>query len=399
MALDLTTASNVLKEFYLPRLREQLNDKLSPVYAQLEKSSQMVEGEQVVLSIHTSRTVATGARAEGGILPTPGNQGYQKVRTDLAYLYGRVQFTGPVIRRAKTDKGAFVNAATREMERLAIDLKHDLNRQIFNASNEALIVASGVPTGQVIPVAGATPEQYRSLIIGMVVDIGTAVDPVAGANSVTITAVDQTAETVTVTGTVTSVVNGHFFRKEDNFGNEITGLREIVSSGDTLFTVDGSAVPVWNSYVNENGGTPRVPTEILLETALDEIAIASGMAPKMAAGPHDVVRNYGAQLTSQKRFNDTTELKGGYSGVTISSGEATVGLVSDRFAPAGTIWMLNPDYLTFNEASDWEWMDEDGAVLNRRPDMDAYEATMFKYCELTTDQRNAHGRVDDLSGA
>jgi hypothetical protein len=47
--------------------------------------------------------------------------------------------------------------------------------------------------------------------------------------------------------------------------------------------------------------------------------------------------------------------------------------------------------------SDWEWMQEDGSVLNRVANKDAYEATMFIYHQLTTDQRNAHGVIEDLT--
>lgn len=47
--------------------------------------------------------------------------------------------------------------------------------------------------------------------------------------------------------------------------------------------------------------------------------------------------------------------------------------------------------------SDWEFMDEDGSVLSRVGGVDAYEATLFKYHELTTDMRNAHGIITDLT--
>jgi hypothetical protein len=48
---------------------------------------------------------------------------------------------------------------------------------------------------------------------------------------------------------------------------------------------------------------------------------------------------------------------------------------------------------------DWEFLVEDGAVLNRVPNQDAYEATLFLYSELGTDGRNAHAKIADLTEA
>ena len=396
--LDLAAANGVLKEFYLPRLRMQLNDELSPMFSMLEKSTQNVEGEEVVFSIHTGRNPGTGSRTELADLPTAGTQKYAKVRTDLKYHYGEIQFTGQVIKRAKSDQGSFINAASNEMERLGLDLKHVMNRQLFNDAEASLAVVASV-AGQVITLDAPGPEQLRSFVVGMPVDIGDSVDPVVGADSVVVTAVDRAAGTITVTGSVVGVLAGHFVRMEDSFGAEITGLEAIINEQDVLFGIDGATEAVWNSFVDDNGGTLRAPTELLMERAIDEIAIACGMVPSMACAPHDVVRNYGAQLTSQKRYNDTRQLQGGFEGLDIATGSGSLTLVADRFAPANTIWIANPDHLVFNEASDWEWMDEDGAVLERVPSKDAYHATMFKYCELTTDKRNSHGRINDVSGA
>lgn len=402
--LDLAAASNVMKDMYLPRLRMQLNDQLSPMFSQLEQSSQNVEGNQVVGSAHTGRNPSSGTRAEYADLPTIGRQGYEKFITDLSYHYGRAGFTGQTIRRARTDIGAFVNATSQELDRLVTDLKQMLNRQIFNDKEGYIIQASGNHTSNVIPVAGATREQYISLVIGMELDIGPAGNPKSIADGVVLTAVDRTAETITVTGTLGTIVSGHYIRIHDSYDDtnnrtyESTGLQEIVNEQDTLFNIDGSSVTPWNAYVNDNGGTNRAPTELLFETAMDEVSIESGKSVDVAVAPHDVVRNYASALAGQKRFIDNVELKGGFSALPISTGDQTVGLLSDRFCPGNTAFLVCTEHLVWNKASDWEWMDEDGAVLSRIANKDAYEATMFSYCELTTDRRNTHARINDLTG-
>ena len=182
-------------------------------------------------------------------------------------------------------------------------------------------------------------------------------------------------------------------------GNEITGLDEIINNSGSLFNIDPSTYTVWKSYVDDNSGTNRTLTDNIMMKALDEIKIASGAVPKLAISSFDVIRAYTAQLNSQKRFVNTQELKGGQTGIEVSSGASTVALMGDRFCTENTVYLPNTDYLTFHQAADWEFMQEDGSVLNRVSGYDAYEATLFTYRELATDRRNAHGRINDITQA
>jgi hypothetical protein len=90
------------------------------------------------------------------------------------------------------------------------------------------------------------------------------------------------------------------------------------------------------------------------------------------------------------------ELKGGWKALSVAAGGGDIPLMWDRDAPNNRAYCLDRSHLKQHQASDWEWMDEDGAVLSRVPGEDAYGATMFKYHELTTDKRNAHTVILDL---
>ena len=72
-------------------------------------------------------------------------------------------------------------------------------------------------------------------------------------------------------------------------------------------------------------------------------------------------------------------------------------LVPERYAPAKTLTAVNTKCLTFNENASWEWMDLDGAALRKLPNVDAYEGTLFLYSDLTTDRRNVHGRIENIT--
>ena len=401
MALTLTTADAALKEFYLPAAREQLNNEMM-MLTQIQKNSKDVEGRRAVLSLHVTRNSGVGARAEGGTLPTAGNQGYIEERVTLKNNYGRIQLNGQVIRAMKSDAGSFVRALDSETKGLMTDLKRDVNRQCYN-NVEGTIAQCGTTGGSAtVQLAADTPESVmRFFEVGMKVDIGTLASPRADVDGEAIISVDRVNKTITVTSSITTNSSDYVTRagSKSAAGSsaELLGLQAIVTDSGTLYNVNPTNYPVWKSTVSSNSGTNRAATDNLFANVLDDVYLECGKSPNFIVTSHGVARNYAAQLQSQKRFSNTTELKGGFTALSVSAGSVTLPLVAERDCPDSTAFLLNLDHLFEHRMSDWEWMDLDGSVLNRVANADAYEATMFIYHELTTDQRNTHARIDDLT--
>lgn len=396
MALTLALADAALKEDYLPSIREQLNQDF-PFLAQIERNSKDVEGRRAVLSLHVKRNSGVGARAEGGTLPTAGNQGYAEERVPLRYNYARIQINGPVIKAMKSDRGSFTRAVSSEVNGALEDLKRDVNRQLFGTSNGVIATCGTTTTSNDVVLLNPTTVQLGQLEVGMVVDIGTVASPSTVAAGRTITAVTTTG--FTIDGATISTTSGtHFVFRQGAGGattaqKELTGLQTIVDSSGTLFNVDPSSYPVWSSY--EKGSIGAV-SDVVFERAIHAIRRKGGGAPNLLVTSDGVERAYSATLTSQKRFANTIELKGGYSGLSVGAGGSSLSLMWDRDCPYQTAFILNTNHLFQHEMSDWEWMDDDGAVLSRVSGVDAYEATLYKYHELTTDQRNAHGKLTGI---
>lgn len=400
MSLTLATADAALKEDYQPSIREQLNSACV-ILEQIERNSKDVEGRRAVLSLHVRRNSGVGARAEGGTLPTAGRQGYAEERVLLRYNYGRIALTGPVIRAMRSDKGSFVRAVDSETKGVVRDLKRNVNRQVFGTSDGVIVrVGAGSTTTVVNFAADATEAQKRQIEVGAVIDIGTASPFTSVGTGREVTAVTDTNFTVTPAfgiapaagdSVVTSGSGG-----SGGAQRELTGLQTIVAASGTLFNVDPTTTPVWASTVLGNGGTPRPLTENLLSKALHKNQIAGGSDIELFVTSDGAERAYAAQLQAEKRFPNTLDLKGGYKAISISAGGKEVGLLWDRDAPNGRVFGLALSHLTQHESSDWEWMDEDGSVLSRVSGVDAYEATLFKYHELTTDKRNAHTLITDV---
>lgn len=400
MALTLSTADAALKEDYQPAIREQLNNSIM-FLQQIERNSKDVQGRRAVLSLHVRRNNGVGARGESGALPSAGNQKYAEERVPLRYNYGRIQISGPTIRAMRSDEGAFIRALDSETEGVTNDLRRDVNRQLFGTSDGVIVtVGAGSSTTVVTFATTATAVQKRQIEVGMLVDIGTS----SPFNSVgvarEVTAVTSTNFTVSPPFAAAPASADSVVRSgaggSGTAQKELTGIQTIVASSGTLFNVDPTVEPIWVSTVNSNGGTLRQLTDVLFANLAHSVAIAGGMDFDFAITTDGVHRSYSQGLTAIKRSVNTLDLKGGYKALSISAGGGEIGLIWDRDAPGAKLFGLNTSHLTQHEMSDWEWMDEDGAVLSRVSGVDAYEAVLFKYHELTTDKRNAHGLISDL---
>jgi hypothetical protein len=399
MALSLTNADAALKEFYLPAIRKQLNDT-NKFLNQIDKNSKDVEGRRAILSLHVGRNSGVGARAENGTLPTAGSQQYAEERVGLHYNYGRIQLSGPVIKTMKSDKGSFTRAVQSETTGLVNDVKRDYNRQLWGTSNGVIATCGTTTTSATIVLATTTTVvQMRQLEVGMVIDIGTVASPTTIASARTITAVDFTNKTIDISGATVSTTGSHFIFRSGSGGTgvEITGLQTIVDDTGTLFNVNPTTYPVWKSTVLGNSGTNRPVSENLFERALMETEIVAGEEPDQIWVSDGVFRAAGDMLTAMKRFVNTTKMRGGFDAVSMQVGGRELSFTWERDVPSNKAFVLNTKHLTQHELSDWDWMDDDGAVLNRVANTDAYEATLFKYSELTTDKRNAHTLIEDIT--
>lgn len=394
------TADAALKEFYLEPTREELNND-NLLLAQVEKNTKDVEGRRAVLSLHVTRNSGVGARASGDNLPTAGAQGYAEERVGLKRNYGRIQIEGPLLRAMKSDRGSFERALDSEVKGVVADLKRDVNRQLFG-DGSGKIATCAVTTADTVVLLNASTSlsAINQLEVGMVVDIGATGTPTSVASGRTITAINETTPSITISGAaVTTAVTDFVFRSgagNDGTQRELTGLAAIVASSGTLFNIDPTAYPVWKSHVDTSGGTV---TENKLGKAQDRVFRKSGQDVNLWISTDGVCRAYSAQLTSTKRFNDTLDLKGGFSALSVSVGRKAVALTWDRDTPDGTAYGLSTGNIYEHQMSDWEFMEEDGALLSRVAGQDAYEATLFKYHELTTDKRHAHAKLTGLTEA
>ena len=418
MPATLSTVDAILKDDYKEYL-DNLNNA-NFILSQVETRKDTVQGRIARHAVHLGRSSGVGARAENGTLPTAGNQAFATVPVPVRYVYGRIQLSGPTIKQAVTDRGAFIDALDAEMEGIKNDAMKDVNRQLWGTSN-GVIAQCGTTTAATTVVLASTTgtTALRQLFFdgGMVVDIGTVASPTTVASARTITSVDETNKTIAISGAAVTTSSSHFvFRSgaggaSSNTGQpgdgqvELTGLQTIVDDSAVLHTINPSSQPKWKAYVNSNSGTNRSITETLITGSIMKTLTNSGKKPSLLVSAEGVNLAISNLLLSLKRNMEQTSLKGGYAGIQFYSpsvsgkgDEAPTALYADFDCPNNRLYGINPDVLVYHQVGDgFQFMDLDGAVMNRKPDTDAYEATLYAYGELACKQRNAHFVIKDIT--
>jgi len=125
------TLNDILKEFYLGPVQEQLNNSVM-VLDLMTKTTVDWNGRVAIIPIHVSRNTGVAFAAESGLLPAAGDQGYQRLQVNAHFLYGRFQITGPAMSAAgKGGANSFIGWMEAEMDKLVNDVK--------NASDNAMI--------------------------------------------------------------------------------------------------------------------------------------------------------------------------------------------------------------------------------------------------------------------
>lgn len=411
MAFDLSAASNILKTRYIGPIREQLNGStvLMSRIMRDDKSAN-VSGKSFTVPLHTARnTAAAVGRDDGGTLPTAGQQGYQVAVVPNKYLYSRIKVTGPTIRAARDNAGAFVTAVESEIKGVTKDTKRDINRQLHGDNTGALAYWTGADDSSGTTVDDSIGNAFVHLPASGTITcdlIDTTDDSTKLGDSIVVTLGAKAASNyaITWTGTVSGSADADYLVKEDTLGFEMYGLRAIIDDGDPVLPsggLHGLAVAThtyWKAQVftGSSAGTKEDLTLARMQEPLSAIATNSDFDEsdvKFLLSNYNVRDKYVSLLVSEKRFVNTMTLDGGFKGVEFNG----IPLVVDPQCDRSKIWYVVPESLRIFRTSDFDWMDKDGAVLARVANEDAYEAVLFHYGNLGCIARNANAVLEDIT--
>jgi hypothetical protein len=396
----MTTLDAILKEVYEGRIEDQLNEECV-ARKRIEKTSdgvvETVGGKYVDFPIHVSRNTGIGWRRELEILPAAGNQGYAAVHVPLQYGYARARITGQVMELAETKPQAFASGLDEEMTRVKDDVAKDENRIQYGDQTGLLasVTADGAST--------VTVDNIQYLEIGMRIDILTRSNGATIGLNKEISAINETTNVVTYTGGNVDATSVDGLYREGNYVGgtlrEPSGFGNIVSDTATLHGITVAAQPKWKAVIRNNpagAGTLRALSEGIMIELCDAIRTKSGQRPTAIFTSFGVRRAYFNLLTQQRRYTDTKEYAGGFQGLPFHYGAKEIPLVEDVDAPPNKARFITESKIKIFRSRPWHWADKDGSVLKWVHDYDAWEGLLKSYYEEGTQQRNAHGSLNDI---
>lgn len=372
--VTMTSADNALKSLYLGVVAEQLNTSVNPLLAKIKQTSQDVWGKEIRRLAQYGINGGIGAGTEDGNLPAAAGNNYDQFVLTLKNLYGTIEISDKAVRASENNVGAFVNLLNAEMEGLLKASSFNFGRMLFGDGNGTLGSVAGIEGGVI------TLDSVKNVVEGMVIDFLTDQGAaISGASGRRILCVDRVSKTITVSGeTLTSatVPSGSIITVQNSYGKEITGLKAIFNDSGSIYGLDRATHKWLIPYMKTNVGSI---SETVIQQAIDDLEENSGSQVNFIVCSSGVKRAYQEHLAAYKRNIDVMQLKGGYKALSYNG----IPVISDRFCPEGTMYLLNTDDFVLHQLCDWKWLEgEDGKVIKQVAGKPVYSATLVKYADL-----------------
>ena len=411
--------SAALKNVYLPGIREELNEKtnLLDLFTEGDLTQYEWQGDQLVFALHSSRNYSGVMYvAEGEGLPTAGSQGVTNLLIPIAHLKGRIQLSYEVMRASRSDKGAFVRAMDLEQKGLVNDVARQRNRALAGYGSEILAVIttganSAVQTienpggvagtvnpgrflkpGMVVVVTDSTGETIRSTQVETVVSVSGAVLTLSVSTATT------TGDIITL-GTSSLVSTG-----QGSYDDASMGILGIVDTSTYVTTIFGlnrttTANAFFDSQVLTSVGT--INSDIL-QRGIDNCEEVSGeMIDKFIC--HSSVRREISKLTEADRRYASDDKPHNYDAGNLAGANKKDltfngwSFRTDKDMAYGTLVGVNTSHLSWLPETKGEWAEDDGTVLLRVANVDAYEARFRVSENFASDKGNSHVRWDGIT--
>lgn len=372
--VTMTSADKALKTLYLGAITEQLNTEVNPLLAKIKQSTADVWGKEIRRVARYGINGGIGAGSETGDLPKAEGNHYEQFVCTLKNLYGTIEISDKAMRASANDAGAFVNLLNDEMDGLLKASAFNFGRMLYGDGSGVLAKVSAASVGNTI-----SCDSVKNFAVGMIVGVFTNDGVDLGLKMRRVTDVDRENNKITVDGKAfetDDVDAGCTIHMQGSVDNEITGLGAIFKSTGNIYGLSRATHKWLVPYMKTDVGSI---TETVIQKAIDYLDETAGSRVNFIVCSSGVKRAFQKHLATYKRNVDVMNLEGGYKALSYNG----IPIVSDRFCPAGTMYLLNTDDFTLHQLCDWKWLEgEDGKILKQNAGKPTYTATLVKYADL-----------------
>lgn len=388
--VTLETANKALKEVYLGVLSNQLNTSINPLLTRINQTTSDVWGKEIRKVAPYGINGGIGAGTETDDLPNSAENNYEQFVLSLKNLYGKLEISDKAIRASENSSGAFVNLLTSEMEGLIKASAFNFGRMLYGDGSGKIATITSSADDYIIV------DSTKNLIEGMVVDIYSAPSSKTKSN-LRIVSIDHTNNKVKFAGVndFSSSMESYFICVQGSYKNELTGLGAIFQQTGKLYGLDREKYNWLIPYISdiESSGEKQNITDLIIQNAIDDLEEKADSKIDFIVCSSGVKRNYQKYLASFRTNINIMELEGGFKAISYSG----IPLVSDRFAPSNTMYLLNSSEFNLHQLCDWNWLEsEDGKVIRQTPNKPTYQATLVKYADIICNKPRGQAKITGI---
>ncbi len=416
---------NILTNFFLQLLPDARNES-SVLLGMIEKTGKTpVSGRYLVWPVLYGRNTGVGSVGYQGAIPDPGYRNSATATALSRVGMATIMLDGDTIRHGKTNGGAYAEAVKLEMEGVIKDIMIDRARQVHNdgsgriaevdvaGANSVTVKVNSSIEGASTTNAAGTLDQYfeigeRVMFVTSGGTIRTPYTTTSNQQGCYVQAIAVSGSTVTITFSRTPGTSADNFNaaptsgdwivrcsadvitstKDSAFKREIMGIGGIYSDIGVLNGMvsagsqqsagaydDTSTATTWFQGVvcstnpwdqgivlDSSGAGNRPLTEALMQQAVSDAERINNANITMLMSSYPTYDSYVALLTPDKRYQNTTDLKGGHTTLSFNG----LPYVKDRFCYQNRIYFLGLDQLQMAETAPLQSLTaEDVTVWNR----------------------------------
>lgn len=391
-----TTLNDLFKRNYDEgsQVLEAQQNLAAPSFKKFKVSSIKPTPQGIFMPVAMSGNELGSAINESEAFQNPGSLNPVQPQILAKLVVWPFTITGSAIELSETNKQAFVTALDAQMKDNMARMSSDLNRQSLGKGTGQMSLANGAGIGATALIVDNALPFRRGQIIDSYASIGGAIE----INSATVTAVNYTTNTLTISPAQTwsdnSIIVKHPVQVgAPTGGKELSGLQAICDTTTYSTTFENVSVttnPEWVGNVIDAGTAPV--SQDLLQRALNRGMAVGG------AKPNYLISNYGQPRTFlntelQKVRYEPAEVKAGHTVLKWNDLEWLI----DKDYDLNEVGMYDLNYIEKFQTRDVHLANLTGNTLYQVVGYDQIGGYYRYQGNLGTWKRNAHIRLIGLT--
>ncbi len=391
-ALDTSSASAVLKQYYSNQRVQQLTYLNAPLYAMVNKVKDFYGSNYPLPMRVTNPQGRSNTFSNAQAQKTPSV--YRTFTLTRASDYSLASISTEAILASETNPGAFLKLATAEIDGALDSLRRSLSWALYGDGSGSLGAVASISVANPAVITFSSVESIVRIEVGQLLQarLGATTRLFAtGRATATVTAVDRNLGTFTVdadnSGGTSTIIAGDTVNVVGDYNAKLTGLAGWIPASApsaTLFfgvdrTVDSTRL-----------GGVRVPS---LGKPIDEALIdGARRAGRESGNPDHAFMSFDKYAELEKtlgakiRYIDVDVAGISFRGIEVSGPQGTIKCLPDRDCPTDRIYMLQMDTIALYSLKEPVMIvDLDGNKMLRESAADAFEVRCASFSQLGID--------------